>query len=207
MRISPTRPAVRPVTAALAAAAAMAVSLTACSDSKTGSGSGGSGGSTGPASPTGATSAPAPASSAETHGSASLSKSAFIAQMDRVCSDVKHQLDALPKPSSADDYTNLNALAKGTLTLFPPYIAAAGSLAAKTADSQELTDKWLAVEESDFEKSQPLLSQMVDATQAQDGTKVQALVRQLQAVPDHSTEIAGFMTSYGLTDCAALESS
>lgn len=205
MPTSPARPAVRQVTAAVAAAAALAVSLTACSDSKNGTGSGGSTGSGGP---TGATTAPAPASSApETHGSAALSKSEFITKMDKVCSDVKRQLDALPKPSSTDDFTNLNAFAKATLTLFPPYIAAAGSLVTKTADAEELTDKWLAVEESDFEKTQPLLAQMVDATQAQDGTKVQALVSQLQAAPDHSTEIAGFMTSYGLTDCAALESS
>lgn len=205
MRISPARPAVRQVTAAVAAVAAIAVGLTACSDSKTGSGSGGS---TGAAGSTGSTTTPAPASSApETQGGAALSKADFITQMDKVCSDVKRQLDAVPKPSSADDFADLNALAKATLTLFPPYITAAGALVTKTADAEELTDKWVAVEESDFEKTQPLLAQMVDATQAQDGTKVHALVSQLQGAPDHSTEIAGFMTTYGLTDCAALESS
>jgi hypothetical protein len=135
-----------------------------------------------------------------------LSKPAFLSQMNGECNEVIAKLAAVPLPSSLDDFAGIERYGALSLQLFPPYLARAKSLVARSADRAELTTKWVAVEESDYQTSAPLLTKLVAAAHAKDSAKVTSIETQLNATPDHSADIAAFMTSYGLTDCASLES-
>lgn len=140
----------------------------------------------------------------ESSGSGTVSKAEFVSRMNVVCAGVSRTL-AASAPKSLTDYPALRDFAAATLTLFQAYITQAKTLAAKTADRAELNDKWISVEEADFNRGKPLLIQLVAAADAKDKAKIDALESQVGALPDHSAAIASFMTGYGLTDCAQLE--
>jgi hypothetical protein len=136
-----------------------------------------------------------------------LSKPEFLSQMNGECNEIIAKLAAVPVPSALDDYAGIERYGTVSLQLFPPYLAKAKSLVARSADQAELTTKWVSIEESDYQASAPLLVQLVAAAHQKDSAKVSAVETQLEATPDHSEDIAAFMTDYGLTDCASLESS
>jgi|GEM_PF-2141203 len=136
-----------------------------------------------------------------------LSKADFVAKMDAVCSGVITKLDRLPKPTSETDYASLDALAQGTLALFPPYIKQAETLVGQTADKETLTANWLTLEKADFATQGPALKKFVADIKARNRAAVNADLQSLDALPDHSAKIAGFMSGYGLKSCAKLQDS
>jgi hypothetical protein len=186
-------------------AAAAVITLAGCAATTSGHGSAPATSSSGAGAP--ATSeAPTsePPTSTEPSASGTLSKADFVSRMNVVCAGVSRTLTT-SAPTSVTDYPALRNFAAATLTLFQAYITQAKTLAAKTADSADLNDKWISVEESDFNRGKPLLVELIAAADAKDAAKVDALESQLGALPDHSAAIASFMTAYGLTDCAQLE--
>lgn len=194
----------RPAARTLIAAAAV-IALAGCAATTSGHGSAPAGSSSDTGFP--ATSkAPTSESPTSTDPSASgaLSKADFVSRMNVVCAGVSRTL-ATSAPKSFTDYPALRNFAAATLTLFQAYITQAKTLAAKTADRAELNDKWISVEETDFNRGKPLLIELIAAADARDTAKIDALESQLGALPDHSAAIASFMTAYGLTDCAQLE--
>ena len=137
---------------------------------------------------------------------ANLSKAEFINKMNAVCQAIYSQRQALPQPSGLTDYTAISANLTGTLRLLPSLITQADQLIGRTADKATLTTNWLSVEKSDFATIKPIAERMVADSNAKDAEKVAADGEALSGAPNHSDTIASFMTSYGLTNCATLES-
>jgi hypothetical protein len=192
------------VTAA-AVGAALTVGLAGCSETIDGHGAASVAASSTTSTGFPSTTSEAPTSSSAT-GTGSLSKQQFVTTMNHTCSKINAQFAALPVPSSADDNQAIRDLLALGLKLYPPYIAQAKRLAVQTDDAEELQSNWLTPEEADFNTEKPVLVALISAIDAKDATKVQRLEAQLDAMPDHTDAIAEFMTTYGLTDCADLES-
>jgi hypothetical protein len=151
-------------------------------------------------------SGPAFASTLPSTTAATLTKAEFVTKMNAVCSAVDTQRKALPTPSGLTDYPNIVSNLSGTLRLLPSFIAQADQLINRSPDKAELTTKWLAIEKSDFATTKPLAERMIADSVAKNAAKVATDGEALSSAPDHSSTIASFMTSYGLTSCAALES-
>jgi hypothetical protein len=163
--------------------------------------------SSGSKSPAGDTTSQATTQSAGTTPTTSgLTKSEFVSKADALCHTIVVKTDALPQPSGATDYAAIIATGEEALALFPPWLAKEQALVAQSSDKDELTAKWLAVEESDFNAQQPLLAQLVAAAKAKQTDKVGSIADQLNKAPTHSDSIAAYLTGYGLTECAKLES-
>jgi hypothetical protein len=103
-------------------------------------------------------------------------------------------------------YSAIIAAAEAGLALFPPWLAKEQALVAQPPDKDELTAKWLALEESDFTAQQPLVAQLVAAAKAKQADKLASIADQLDKAATHSDSIAAHLTNYGLTECAKLES-
>ncbi len=136
-----------------------------------------------------------------------LTKAEFVAKIEAVCAGVTTRLDALPKPAGEQDYATLATFAQSTLALYPPYLKQVEALVARTADKQTLTANWLTLEKADFAAQAPALKKFAADAKAGNGAAVSADAQALDALPDHSEKIAGFMSGYGLKKCAALQSS
>jgi hypothetical protein len=134
-----------------------------------------------------------------------LSKTEFVSKMNAICSAVDSQRKALPTPSGLTDYPAIAANLSGTLRILPAFIAQADQLVGRTADRDVLTRSWLSIEKSDFATVKPIAERMVLDSNAKDSAKVAADGEALSGAPDHSATIATFMTGYGLTSCASLE--
>jgi hypothetical protein len=102
-------------------------------------------------------------------------------------------------------YSAIIAAAEAGLALFPPWLAKEQALVAQPPDEEELTAKWLALEESDFTAQQPLVTQLA-AAKAKQANMLASIADQLDKAATHSDSIAAHLTSYGLTECAKLES-
>lgn len=134
-----------------------------------------------------------------------LTKTDFIAKMNDLCSAVDQQRMALPVPTGLTDYPNIIANLSGTLRILPAFITQADALIQRSEDKAELTTKWLDIEKADYTATKPIAERMVVDSTAKDQTKVATDGEALASAPDHSADIASFMTSYGLTSCATLE--
>jgi hypothetical protein len=145
-------------------------------------------------------------SASSSKSAAGLSKAQFVAQADAVCKSFDTKRKALPTPAAATDFAAVTANIQGTLDLVPVFLTQSKALVARSADKDELTSKWISVEQSDFTATAPLARAVLAASKAKNAAAVQQAVTKLSAAPDHSPQIATFMTGYGLTDCATLES-
>jgi len=135
-----------------------------------------------------------------------LSKAEFVTKMEAVCVDTNTKVDALANPQSAEDYASLAAAAQGTLELFPQYLKQAEALVSQSGDEATLNAHWLTPEKADFAAAEPGLKKFIADVQAKDQAAVIADSKALDAMTDHSEAIAKFLTGYGLTSCAKLES-
>jgi hypothetical protein len=135
-----------------------------------------------------------------------LSKAAFLSQTNTLCSSVYAKVSKLVTPSDPTDYPALIAYTKSALDLFPPFSRQTKALVARSPDKEELTAKWVALDESDYAAQKPLLNQLLAAAEAKKAADVQRLESALQNTPDHSDAEAKYLTSYGLTECAKLQS-
>ncbi|MEO9240121.1 MAG: hypothetical protein ABI418_18745, partial [Jatrophihabitantaceae bacterium] len=133
------------------------------------------------------------ASTLPSTSSAQLTKTEFVSKMNAICSAIDSQRKALPTPSGLTDYPNIVANLSGTLRLLPSFIQQADQLVNRSADKAELTEKWLAIEKSDFATVKPLAERMVADSNAKDSAKVAADGEALSSAPDHSSTIATFM--------------
>lgn len=136
-----------------------------------------------------------------------LSKADFILKMNAVCSAVDQQRKALPTPSGLTDYPVIAQNLSGTLRILPAFISQADALVQRSPDKAALNTNWLDIEKADFTAIKPIAERMVTDSNAKDSAKVAADGEALSSAPDHSSTIATYMTSYGLTNCATLESS
>ncbi len=134
-----------------------------------------------------------------------LSKAEFISKMNSVCAAIDQQRRALPTPAGLTDYPNIISNLTGTLRILPTLIKQADVLIQRSPDRATLTSQWLAIEKADFAVVQPIAQKMVADSTTKDATKVAADGEALSNAPNHSADIAAFMTSYGLTSCATLE--
>jgi hypothetical protein len=192
-------------TTAICAALSSAVLLVACSssgsaDKPTTSASV----SSGPA-----TSSGSGASATESSPSApgQLAKADFVAQANAVCRATYPKIHPGPAPTGPTDYAALLAYAQATLREFPPFDSAIQALVARSADKDELTTKWVAVDEASVAAGKPFLQQLIAAVGTRDNGQIQQALNGLNAVPDQSQAEATFLTGYGLTECAKLASS
>ncbi|HEY3090194.1 MAG TPA: hypothetical protein VGJ59_19255 [Jatrophihabitantaceae bacterium] len=144
---------------------------------------------------------------APTSASGQLTKAEFVAQAIALCNSVYAKVNPGPAPTSATDYKALAAYTRATLREFPPYHQKLQALVARSADRDELTAKRVAPEAADANAIMPLLQELVTAIDGHDAGKVEQIARQLQDAPDHRADIAGFLTSYGPSDCVDLQSS
>ncbi len=76
---------------------------------------------------------------------------------------------------------------------------------ARSTDKDELTTEWIAIDESDFAAQRSLFQQMLAAAVAKQDAEVEQIADRLDSMPDHSSAEARYLTSYGLTECAKLE--
>lgn len=159
-----------------------------------------------PSSSASATPDSATASAPRAAGSSTLSKAEFTTKVDAVCTSVDAQLNALPSPSGLSDYATLLTDLTKTDQLFDSYIAAVTPLVDQSPDSVALQTGWLAVEEHDFAAGRPLFTQLTAALKAKDDAQIEAISKQLNAVPDHTDQIITVLNAHGLTGCAQLES-
>ena len=137
---------------------------------------------------------------------APLPKAAFVSQTNALCSSVYDKVSKLATPSGPTDYPAVIAYAKATLDQFPPFSRQAKALVARSPDKDELTAKWVTLDESDYAAQKPLLGQLLAAAQAKQAANVERLEGALQQTPNHSDAEAKYLTSYGLTECAKLQS-
>lgn len=186
----------RPAGMSLGAALAVTVMLTGC-------------GSSGPSGASTVSSAAPSQSPGTASGSAAplLTKADFVAKMNAVCSTIDAKRKALPAPASPTDYAAVATFTKGTLTLVPQFLSEAEALIAQSPDKAELTAKWLVYEKGDFAVAKPIAERLLAAGNAKDAAAVNTYATKLSQVTDHSSQIASFMTTYGLNTCATLESS
>jgi hypothetical protein len=191
----PTHRARRRIAGALLAAAAIAI--TGCSSSTTGSGKS-------PTPTASGTSLSSP-STATSDSAGALAKAQFVAQANAVCASTLTKVKGVSTPTSETDYAAIAEYTQQLIVLFPPYLQQVKALVAQSADKDELTTKWITPEEGDFTAEQPLLTELIAAADAKDAAKVKSIEQSLSDGPDHSDAIASFMTGYGLTDCASLE--
>jgi hypothetical protein len=115
-------------------------------------------------------------------------------------------LNALPSPTGLTDYAALLTDLTKTDQLFDSYIAAVTPLVDQSPDRVALQTGWLAVEEHDFAAGQPLFAQLSAALKAKNDAQIDAISKQLNAVPDHTDQIVAVLKAHGLTGCAQLES-
>ena len=158
-----------------------------------------------PATPRSRTPAASPTSTAATP--AILAKPDFITKADALCNDTYAKVQTLPTPSSPTDYPALIAYTKTVLKLYPPFSSTIKALIAQAADKDELTAKWIALDDANYNAQKPLLEQLLTAATAKQADRVRQLEDQLDSAPDDSDTVAAFLDGYGLTDCAKLESS
>lgn len=148
----------------------------------------------------------ATASAPRAGGRSTLSKAEFTTKVDAVCTSVDAQLNALPSPSGLSDYATLLTDLTKTDQLFDSYIAAVTPLVDQSPDSVALQTGWLEVEEHDFAAGRPLFAQLTAALRAKDDGQIEAISKQLNAVPDHTDQIITVLNAHDLTGCAKLES-
>jgi hypothetical protein len=125
--------------------------------------------------------------------------------MNALCSAVDAQVQALPKPASATDYTAISTNLTGTLRVLPVFLSHAEKLVAKSAERVALERNWLAVERADYAATKPIAERTVADSNAHNAAKVQVDVQALATAPDHSSSLAAYLRDYGLTSCASLE--
>jgi hypothetical protein len=178
----------RSAPAVLSAAVLLAAGLTGCA------------GSGHPSSATGSAPKPAPATRAST-----LSKADFITRTDKVCAATDARRKALPDPSTSQNAADLISYIDGILVLVPSYLAAVQPLVAQSPDAAELNAKWLDLEKGDYRTFAPLAQKEVDDLKAGNTALLPGDEKAIAAAQDHSSQMAAFLQSYGLTDCAALE--
>jgi hypothetical protein len=154
-----------------------------------------------------ASSRAASSGAASTAPPATGAKAVFITKADAVCTATIAKVAALPVPTGEADYTNLLANLVGTESLFQTYIAQIKVLVAQSPDKAELTSKWVSLEDADYDSAQPVLAELITALKAKDQAAVQTAGNKLDGGADHTAEMATFLKSYGLTECAKLESS
>ncbi|HZE50942.1 MAG TPA: hypothetical protein VE074_15330 [Jatrophihabitantaceae bacterium] len=191
-------------TACVAVIAAAGI-VAACSSS--GSAKSDNTGATTPATTPASTSAAPSTTQQATTSAASgqLSKAEFVAQANAVCGSVNAKVQKLPAPSGPTDYPATIAYTRTVLDLFPPFSKQTKALVARSADKDELTAKWISLDQSDFAAQKPLLTQLLAAAQAKQSAKVEQLYSALDKTPDHSQAEATYLNSYGLTECAKLQ--
>ncbi len=135
-----------------------------------------------------------------------LPKAAFIQQADRVCAGSLAAIDKLPAPTSDTDYAGLAAYAQGVITLYEQFTTQIDPLIARSADKAELIAKWRAPEDAVFKKVKPQYDALAAAAKAGDGTRAQQILTEISSSSDDGVDYSTFLQSYGLTDCANLES-
>jgi hypothetical protein len=145
------------------------------------------------------------ATSATSATGSTLSKAAFLAQTNALCASLDTKVKKLPTPSSLTDYPAIIAYTRAALDLFPPFSGQTKALVARSADKDELTAKWITLDESDYAAQKPLLTQLLAAAQAKQSAKVEQIYGALDRTPDHSDAEAAYLNSYGLTECAKLQ--
>jgi len=154
-----------------------------------------------------ATTTVAPSSTVSTTAAGTLAKADFVSKANALCASTYPKVHPGPAPTSATDYVATAKYAQVTLDEFPPFSQKAKALVARSADKDELTAKWIAVDEADVAAEKPLLQQLIAAANAHEEAKVQQIEDQLGSAPDHSEQTGTYLTSYGLTECAKLETS
>jgi hypothetical protein len=169
--------------------------------------SGGSSGSGNSAPTTPATGSTSSSSSAAAPSGNSLSKEDFLTAMNADCKTTNAKIKANAAPTGPTDYDGIQKYLAVVLAERDPFYQRADALVGQTEDKTELTTKWLTPAEKMAAEQDPLFSQLVAAAKAKDDAKLTALFAQLSALDDTSDQIASFLTSYGLTDCADLEGS
>jgi hypothetical protein len=135
-----------------------------------------------------------------------LSKPDFLIEMNKKCKMFSDQVKALPTPTAATDFDAITTNLTATLRLWPSFIAQAEVLVNKSAERAILQKNWLAVEKADLAAFTPLAQRMVADSKAHNAAKVQADANALSAVPDHSSTLEAYLSGYGLTNCAELQS-
>lgn len=168
--------------------AAATLAVTACSSSKKST----------EASTTPTSSSPSPSSSL-------LSKADTITQADAICATTKTKSDAIPSPKSETDYAGLKTAITQSITLHDEFFTAISAVVDKSADASELHAKWLDVEKADFDAFKPIAEKFIAAVDAKNQTEIQAQSAALDKAPDHTTEYASFLKTYGFTSCYDLE--
>lgn len=137
---------------------------------------------------------------------AALSHDQFVAQADQLCQSVRSEV---PTDTNADpsDLSAIAATLGPFLQYFPGFLAQAQSLVATQPDQAALEANWLAPINEDFTAVSPLVQQFLAAYDAGQTDQAQQLVGEIATQPDHSSAVAAYLNGYGLTTCAALESS
>jgi hypothetical protein len=136
-----------------------------------------------------------------------LSKADFITQADAQCASTLKQVNAIPSPTGPTDYDAILKSDKFAETAEPALLKTLSDLADRTDDSAALHKNWLDVDTADFAAQKAFLVKFDAAATAKDSAQLTTLANQASAVPDHSADSAKYLTSYGLKDCASLESS
>jgi hypothetical protein len=132
-------------------------------------------------------------------------KADFIAKADAICKQINDKLATLPDPTGPTDYAAILATGEESLADFPGFIAKIKAAVAQSPDKDELTAKWVSLDEADFAGQKPLLDKVLAAARAKDADQTGQYLNQLSNYKDHSAEAAAYLTSYGLADCATLE--
>jgi len=168
------------------------VGLPACASSKT----------TTAAAPAAAVSTPKPT---PRPSPAALTKAQFVTKMEAVCADADARMHVATKNQKT--VAGIVTAAQGLLTIYPQYLKQADALVGRSADKATLTRNWLRLEKSDYALAEPRLKKYLADVKALNADAVAADVKALDALPNHSEAIAGFMSGYGLKKCAALQNS
>ncbi|HST47296.1 hypothetical protein [Jatrophihabitans sp.] len=145
---------------------------------------------------------PKPSPSATT-----LTKAQFVTKMEAVCADFDTRIQAVTNSKDPKTVAGIVTVTQTILTLYPQYLKQADALVGRSSDKATLTRNWLRLEKSDFAGVEPVLKRYLADVKALDSDAVAVDAKVLDALPDHSEAIAGFMSGYGLKKCAALQSS
>lgn len=137
--------------------------------------------------------------------SAALSKADFLTQMNAVCSEVNDATNKLPQPASPSDFATVIANLGGTEKLFDPFLAKVDALVPRSPDSAQLQAKWVTPEKAELSRFRAAADTVIADARAGDATKVGQDINALGEANSNSAAIASYLTSYGLTGCAALE--
>ena len=143
-----------------------------------------------------------PATTGPTDQSGPISEASFTMQANALCRMTSAQVPEVTDPM--DLHAIANTL-QAVLSVYPDFLTAVLDLIARQPNQADLSSNWLSPIQDDWQASQGLAEQLVQAVQAGNNNQAGQLLDRISAAPDHRSQVTTYLNAIGLGDCASFE--